>query len=108
MKLLFIFRTSGAHEVIRLDKVENGKQGMEERDNTRKIKTLMVQGTSLVVLWLRLRLSMQGVWVRSLVRKLRSHLLHGQKKEEEEELSFPIDKDFGAGRWRCRILSSAQ
>ena len=36
-------------------------------------------GTSLAVQWLRLRLPMQGVWVRSLVRELRSHMPCGQK-----------------------------
>ena len=38
-------------------------------------------GTSLVVQWLRLCLPMQRVWVRSLVRELRSHVLDGQKTE---------------------------
>ena len=36
-------------------------------------------GTSLAVLWLRLRLPMQGVQVRSLVGELRSHVSRGQK-----------------------------
>ena len=36
-------------------------------------------GTSLVVQWLRLHLPVQGVWVRSLVRELRSHMPCGQK-----------------------------
>ena len=42
-------------------------------------------GTSLAVQQLRLHLSMQGVGVQSLVRKLRSHMPHSQKKKEEEE-----------------------
>ena len=33
--------------------------------------------TSLVVWWLRIRLPMQRVWVRPLVRELRSHMLWG-------------------------------
>ena len=37
------------------------------------------QGTSLVVRWLRLCLPMQGVWVRTLVRELRSHMPRSQK-----------------------------
>ena len=32
-------------------------------------------GTSLVVQWLKLQLPMQGAWVQSLVRELRSHML---------------------------------
>ena len=35
--------------------------------------------TSLVAQWLRLRLPMQGMWVRSLVGELRSHMPHSQK-----------------------------
>ena len=34
----------------------------------------IVQRTSLVVQWLRLRLSAQGVWFQSLIRELRSHM----------------------------------
>ena len=37
------------------------------------------EGTSLVVQWLRLRLPMKGVQVRTLVRELRSHMPWGQK-----------------------------
>ena len=33
-----------------------------------------MKGTSLAVQWLRLQLSVQGVWVRSLVGGLRSHM----------------------------------
>ena len=36
---------------------------------------IFVQGTSLVAQWLRIHLSMQGLWVRFLVRDLRSYLL---------------------------------
>ena len=32
------------------------------------------EGTFLVVQWLRIHLAMQGTWVRSLVRELRSHV----------------------------------
>ena len=34
-------------------------------------------GTSLVVQWLRILLPIQGVWVQSLVRELRSHVPRG-------------------------------
>ena len=36
--------------------------------------------TSLVVQWLRLSLLMQGLWVRSLVRELKSIMLQGMAK----------------------------
>ena len=39
----------------------------------------LLDGTCLVVQWLRLCLPKQGVWVQSLVRELRSHRPHGQK-----------------------------
>ena len=35
---------------------------------------IMVQGSSLVVQWLRIHLAMQGTQVQSLVRELRSHM----------------------------------
>jgi len=38
-------------------------------------------GTSLAVQWLRLHLPMQGVWVQSLVRELRSHMPEKQKRK---------------------------
>ena len=37
-------------------------------------QSLVGQGTSLVVQWLRPCLPMQGLWVQSLVRELRSHM----------------------------------
>ena len=40
-------------------------------------------GTSLVVQWLRLCLPVQGVQVRSLVRKLRSHMPLSEKKNNK-------------------------
>ena len=40
-------------------------------------KKIQQEGTSLVVQWLRICLVMQGMWVRSLVRELRSHVLWG-------------------------------
>ena len=36
-----------------------------------------------MVQWLRLHLAMQGVLVRSLVRKLKSYMLHSQKKKNQ-------------------------
>ena len=42
-------------------------------------------GTSLAVQQLRLHLSMQGVGVQSLVRKLRSHMPHSQKKKKKKK-----------------------
>ena len=40
-----------------------------------KKKKKISQETTLVVQWLRIRLAMQGTWVQSLVRELRSHML---------------------------------
>ena len=34
-------------------------------------------GTSLAVQWLRIHLAMQGMWIQSPLRKLRSHTLWG-------------------------------
>ena len=47
------------------------------------MKTALSWRISLVVQWLRLRLSMQGVWVRSLVWELRFHLPQGQKTKTQ-------------------------
>jgi len=46
--------------------------------STENYKTLKKEiGISLVVWWLRIHLAMQGLWVLSLVRELRSHILSG-------------------------------
>ena len=45
-------------------------------------------GASLVVKWLRLLLPMQGVQVRSLVRELRSHMPHGQEKQNIKQQQY--------------------
>ena len=42
-----------------------------------KKKKIQQEGTSLVIQWLRICLVMQGMWVRSLVRELRFHMLQG-------------------------------
>ena len=47
----------------------------------------MVQG-SLVVQWLRLMLSVQGAWVRSLVREIRPCMLHCMVKIENKSFFF--------------------
>ena len=56
-------------------------------------------GTSLVVQWLRLYFPRQGVWVRSLIGELRSHMLQGQKintvKQKQSYNKF--NKDFKNG-----------
>ena len=41
-------------------------------------------GTSLAVLWLRLRTSTAGARVRSLVRELRAHMLRGTAKTKNK------------------------
>ena len=45
----------------------------------------IADGTSLVVQWLGLCPLVQGVWVRSLVRELRSHTAQGQKKNPKHK-----------------------
>ena len=45
-----------------------------------------ITGLPQVVQWLRLCLIIQEVWVRSLVRKLRSHMPPGQKKKSKTEV----------------------
>ena len=47
-----------------------------DQTSQRALKTKS-QGASLVVQWLRIQLPVQETWVRSLVKKLRSHLLWG-------------------------------
>ena len=44
--------------------------------------------TSLAVQWLQLRLPKQGVWARSLIRELRSHMLHSQKKQSIKQKRY--------------------
>ena len=51
------------------------------RRKTFELLKITVQGTSLVVQWLRLHLPMQGAWVQSLVGELRSHMLSGTSKK---------------------------
>ena len=43
----------------------------------------LTSGTSLVVQWLRLHLPVQGVWIRSMVRELSSHMPCHQKTKIE-------------------------
>ena len=45
----------------------------------KKKKRIQFQGTFLAVQWLRLHLPMQGLWVQSLVRKLRYYMPLSQK-----------------------------
>ena len=56
-------------------------------------------GTSLAVQWLELHLPMQGVWIQSLVRELRSHIPRGQKTKncETEAYDNTLNKDFKNG-----------
>ena len=54
--------------------------------SVRKVTCRKMYRTSLVVWWLRLRLLKQGMWVWSLVRKLRSHMPLGQKKPNKQNI----------------------
>ena len=55
--------------------------------------------TSLAVQWLQLRLPKQGVWARSLIRELRSHMPHSQKKQSIKQKRYcsKFSKDFKKG-----------
>ena len=47
----------------------------------------MQEGTTLVVQWLRIYLQMQGTWVSSLVRELRSHVQLSPRTETQTQHS---------------------
>ena len=56
---------------------------------------ILIAGTSLAVHGLRFHLSVQGVWVQSLVRELRLHMPLGQKTKTQNRnniLTNSIDK----------------
>ena len=64
-------------------------------------------GISLVAQWLRLCLPMQGLWVRSLVRQLRSHIPGGQKTKTKQKqycnkfnINF-LKRESRAPGWKC-------
>ena len=66
--------------MLKLPSNSNMQPGLNtsvNKEGRRKYKESL--GTSLAVQWLRRRLPMQGVRVRSLVRELRSHIPCGQK-----------------------------
>ena len=58
-------------------------------DHTAKIPRPKAARTSLTVQWLRICLPAQGVRVQSLVRKLRSHILHGAAKTKTRTTTKP-------------------
>ena len=51
-------------------------------------------GTSVAVQWLRLRLQIQGLQVRSLAGKLRSYMPRGQKKKNPKQYCNKFNKYF--------------
>ena len=53
-----------------------------------EIEISIISRTSLVVQWLSLCLSMQGALVQSLVRELRSHMLHSVAKAKVKKKIF--------------------
>ena len=59
------------------------------------MKTASTGGTSLVVQWLGLHLPKQGMQVQTLLRELRSHKPHGQKKQNIKQKHYC--KDFKNG-----------
>ena len=52
-----------------------------------------------MVQWLRLHLPVQGVWVRSLVGELRSHIAHSQKTKNIKQKQYcnKFNKDLNNG-----------
>ena len=68
----------------------------------------LVHGTFLEVQWLRLHLSMQGVWVQSLVGEQRSHIPHGQRNQNIKQKKYcnKFNKDFKNGPSQKNKLSS--
>ena len=63
------------------------KENFQMPQTTQPLKTPS-QGTPVVVQWLRLHLPMQGVWVQSLVRELRSRLPCGQKTKHKKQKHY--------------------
>ena len=65
----------------------------------RVLKVVICRGTSLAVQWLRLCLPMQGVWVRSLVGELRSHMPLSQKNQNIKQKQYcnKFNKNFKNG-----------
>ena len=63
-------------------------------------------GTFLAVQWLRLRLPMQGVQLRSLVGELRFHMPHGQKTQNIKQKQYcnKFNKDFKNGPQQKKSL----
>ena len=57
-----------------------------------EIEISIISRTSLVVQWLSLCLSMQGALVQSLVRELRSHMLHSAAKAKVKKNFFFLKK----------------
>ena len=63
------------------------KENFQMPQTTQPLKTPS-QGSPVVVQWLRLHLPMQGVWVQSLVRELRSRLPCGQKTKHKKQKHY--------------------
>ena len=62
--------------------------------------------TSLEAQWLRPRLPMQGLWVPSLLRELRSHVPPGQKHQNIKQKQYcnKFYKDFKHGPLKKKIF----
>ena len=65
--------------------------GRKESDTTERFN--WTSGTSLMVQWLSVCLPVQGTWVQSLVREVRSHMLHSManppsKNKQTKQLTF--------------------
>ena len=63
---------------------------------------LVTEELQLVVQWIRLRLPVQGLWVRSLVRKLRFHMPRDPKNQmiKQKQYCNKFNKDVKNGSIR--------
>ena len=81
-KDLMLWRSSHiTEEAARRHKESWAERRMKQTNCMALIRILVRGEASLVIWWLRLWLPVQGVWVQSLVRKLRSHMPWSQQTE---------------------------
>ena len=66
--------------------------GSESKWNSWGVLRKATTRTSLVVLWLRICLSLQGMWIWFLVRELKSHIphTHTHKTHNKQKTSMPM------------------
>ena len=77
-----------------------GKPGVLQPKGLKRVgHNLVTEELQLVVQWIRLHLPMQGVWVRSLVRKLRFHMPRDPKNQmiKQKQYCNKFNKDVKNG-----------